>query len=79
MEQLQVKKDQKGKNNSSSVLDEYDKIKEQKTHRTVVLLYKSCCGCGCYETKVERIVPYDSLLQSGDYIKSIERGDKTLR
>lgn len=60
--------------------EEYAKIgKEVKTRhdetRTVRLLFKKCCGCGCDDYTVTRVVPYDSPLEDGDRIREIQRGD----
>lgn len=40
-------------------------------HRTVNLVYKSCCGCGCYDTNITRVVPFDSPLQNGDRVETM--------
>lgn len=42
----------------------------QPKTRVVRLKSKSCCGCGCIDVTVVRVVDYDSPLKDGDYIRS---------
>ena len=47
--------------------------------RKVRVLYKSCCGCGCYDYAYDREVPFDSPLKDGDYVKQVLPTDKEVR
>ena len=47
-------------------------IAERKFKRKVILVSQSCCGCGCSDIELERVVDNDSPLKSGDRIKISE-------
>lgn len=49
----------------------FEEIKSRKTKRIVHLLYKSCCGCGCTDSTIQREVDSDSDLQNGDRITKL--------
>lgn len=67
---------------TKSSLDKFKSIVEEigkkETHRKVTLKYQSCCGCGCKWIEVERIVPFDSVLNDDDIITNVEKTDKIL-
>ena len=56
---------------SSALSSEFEALKKIEVARTVTLRYKSCCGCGCNEYDVQRIVDQDSSLQNGDRISDL--------
>jgi hypothetical protein len=62
----------------TSMKEKFEAISSTPVTREVILKYKSCCGCGCSDVDVQRTVPYDSPLQSGDRIDNVERNDKML-
>lgn len=53
-------------------------VKERTQDRDVFLKWKSCCGCGCTDMAVRRVVPGDSPLKDGDRIKEVSSSDKIL-
>lgn len=57
---------------------ELKKVKGKETHRTVILKYKDCCGCGCYWQKIKRVVPFDSPLKNGDKVEQFESDDEVI-
>jgi hypothetical protein len=72
-------KDQKKESSNSDYKQAFDTIKQTETTpqtRKVRLIYQSCCGCGCSDETILRIVDYDSPLQDGDRIKKMEKRDK---
>lgn len=78
MQKQQIKKDTK---HSKSELDKLEsKFKEvkKKTIRKVILKFSTCCGCGCMDVDVERMVPDDSNLQNGDRIHDLEDTDEII-
>lgn len=50
----------------------FEQIKETKTTRVVDLVMRSCCGCGCHDVTVRRVVDFNSPLKNGDRISSSE-------
>lgn len=46
--------------------------------RTVRLVVKSCCGCGCDEIEISRVVPVGSPLKDGDVVSKKIKGDKLI-
>ena len=50
----------------------------EQQERTVTLVYKSCCGCGCRDMKISRSVSYDSPLKDGDRVKELLPNDKAV-
>jgi len=55
----------------SSLLKEYETIKQSLPEtREVILRANSCCGCGCYDVEIKRTVPYDSPLKNGSHVGS---------
>jgi hypothetical protein len=67
--------EQAKKNSLDKLKGDFEEVKKQPTHRIVRLVYKNCCGCGCLDVDVKRIVPYDSELKNGDRITKLEKGD----
>lgn len=55
-----------------------EKFEQIQPFREVKLKYRSCCGCGCYDEKVLRLVPHDSPLQNGDRIDFLEEDDQVV-
>lgn len=77
-DQKKVVSDLEATDEMAGLKDEFKKLKETPTTRPVILIYKSCCGCGCDDMKVKRTVPYDSPLKDGDRIEKVERGDRSV-
>ena len=73
MQKQEVKKSTDGSESDAvgGVLQKARALKEQKTHRKVILKFKFSCGCtgdeGTYFA-IERIVDFDSPLKNGDVI-----------
>ena len=59
--------------NLDNIRQTFEEIKNKTTpqKRMVTLIYKTCCGCGCNETKVYREVDFDSGLKDGDEINDL--------
>ena len=73
--QKQIKKEQES---APLVMDksELEAIQKTPAKRIVILNSKSCCGCGCSDIKVKRVVTYDSPLNDGDYVRESQlKGD----
>lgn len=71
-------KEQKTANKDTGVVfkkpqidDVLAKVDAVKQKRIVKLRFKSCCGCGCNDLKIEREVDGTSKLQDGDYIHDV--------
>jgi hypothetical protein len=64
-------------NTTTKVVEEAPEI---PATRTVKLVYEYCCGCGCWDLKIKRIVPFDSKLKDGDRIKQadVKSSDKEI-
>lgn len=58
--------------------DQFAKEKNTPLTRKVILVTESCCGCGCSDVRIKRVVPYDSPLKDGDRVDSIENGDRPI-
>jgi len=56
------------------------KLKAGDCERVVTLVMEDCCGCGCWDVKVERVVNADSPLKDGDRIEknSTLEGDNVI-
>lgn len=83
LDKLKKKTEEKSSKKSTSLKEAFEKEKAnviKKTpishKRTVILRYKSCCGCGCDWINIERVVDYDSPLKDGDNINNVMKGDK---
>jgi len=70
MKQNQTKIQIETQNQTNDLKETFENIKKTETHRRIRLYFRSCCGCGCYDVQLERIVPFDSPLQDGDHIPS---------
>ena len=68
MFQKNKKQDEKPLLTKKQELENILKTPTKEETRTVRLVGKTGCGCGGATTDVERIVPFDSPLQDGDYI-----------
>ncbi len=82
MDQIQKRADeaQKTSGTSQAIKEAFEAEKENKIEitRKVILVYSSCCGCGCSDVDVARTVPFDSPLKSGDRIFDTIKGDEIL-
>jgi hypothetical protein len=76
--QKQVNREETTMSSSTSFKEKFEAISSTPATRTVRLLAKSCCGCGCSDVNIERTVPYDSPLQNGDRVSEIERSDNVI-
>lgn len=72
---VKKKEEEQKKDSLSKVREQFNKIKDQATHRVVTLITDSCCGCGCYDIEIKRTVPFDSPLKDGDRVTHMEDGD----
>jgi len=79
MKQEQINANENEKQ-STDLFEKFQQIRGEKTHRTVKLIFKSCCGCGCSDVEIERLVPFDSPLENGDRIhsKNVLESDKII-
>lgn len=60
-------------------LKEQENVIIKPETRKVTLKYRSVCGCGSTEiVEIEREVPFDSDLESGDFIDFLEKNDKSV-
>jgi hypothetical protein len=59
------------KGSKSNLRKAFEEVKNKKATRVVQLLYKTCCGCGCYDVYIRRVVDFDSPLQNGDRAKEL--------
>lgn len=83
--QQQIQKPRKPEEKSSLLEDKINNASSQEDedvvvieYKTVELVYESCCGCGCSETRVRREVAGDSDLEDGDYVDDILEDDVIL-
>ncbi len=60
----------------SSIKERFEAISSQPATRTVNLITQSCCGCGCSDVDITRVVPFDSPLNNGDRVGKILEGDR---
>ena len=44
--------------------------------RTVKLITQSCCGCGCHDIEISRVVDANSPLQNGDRVTEMLATDQ---
>ena len=58
--------------------ERFENVSAKPATREVVLLYSSCCGCGCSDIEVKRTVAYDSPLKSGDRIMEMHDEDEVI-
>ena len=73
---IKTSTDSKGSTTMKDLKAKFETIQKVNPTRSVFLRYKSCCGCGCETYKIERTVPHDSKLKTGDYINNTDKGDK---
>ncbi len=79
MEQkFKTKQEEKRSDIQESLKRDFESLVSQEVTREVILIYQSCCGCGCSDINVRRTVPANSNLQSGDRIGSLQSGDKEI-
>lgn len=80
MSQTQVNRAEEQVESSSfdQIKADFENIQATPLTRTVILKYKSCCGCGCSTVDLRREVPHDSHLQNGDYADDVEDNDEIL-
>lgn len=82
VETLQKKREEKKGTSLEDLRSNFEKEKAKTVNkpkdRKVTLIYKSCCGCGCSDVRLERVVPYDSPLKNGDRVKTYENSDKVI-
>lgn len=76
--QVNSKQENLGMDKKSVLKGKFEEISSQPATREVKLRYKSCCGCGCSEVEIMRVVPFNSELQNGDKAEEILDGDVTL-
>lgn len=58
--------------------EKFEALSANPATRVVNLIASSCCGCGCSDIEIRRIVPFNSTLKDGDRVKEIERSDEIL-
>lgn len=80
MQKMDRKQELQIGSNLDQLQSELEQLKEETPElvqmREVILVYKSCCGCGCKDLKLRRIVPADSDLVNGDRAYDLEDADE---